>query len=62
VTAVDWDRYQQCDVCGRGLGKPCINFAGYVAGAQGGVVEVEADEPHSTRKLRAGYARTGGSR
>lgn len=56
------DDYQKCDVCGRGLGKSCINFAGYVAGAQGGVVEVEADEPHSTRKLRAEAARTGGNR
>lgn len=57
-----WADYQQCDVCGASLGKPCISFAGYVAGAQGGVVEVEADEPHSPRKLRAESARTGGNR
>lgn len=58
----DWTRFQKCDVCGAGLAKPCISFAGYVAGAQGGVVEVEADEPHSTRPLRAEAARTGGNR
>lgn len=57
MSVADWERYQKCDVCAASLGKPCISFAGYVEGAQGGVVVVEADEPHSTRKLTAAAAR-----
>lgn len=55
--SVDWDRYRQCDVCGANLGKPCRNLSGYVEGAQGGVVEVESDEPHGGRELRTGGRR-----
>lgn len=57
MTAVYWNSYQKCRVCSAGLGRPCISFSGYVEGAQGGVVEVAADEPHGGRKLRAAAAR-----
>lgn len=59
MTIIDWGRYRQCDACGAALGQPCRILSGYVAGAQGGVVEVAADEPHGGRELRVGYARTG---
>lgn len=57
AAVVDWLRFQQCDGCGAGLGKPCRVLTGYVAGAQGGPVEVEADRPHGGRKERAGAVR-----
>jgi hypothetical protein len=62
VNAADWENYQQCPECFTKLGKPCLELSGFVAGPQGGVVEVLAAEPHSTRKLRAEAARTGGDR
>jgi hypothetical protein len=62
VTAVDWSRYQQCPECFTKLGKPCFDLSGFVAGPQGGAVEVLAAAPHSTRKLRAEAARAGGGR
>jgi hypothetical protein len=56
-----WADYQQCDVCGASLGKPCMTFTGFNAAS--GVHDVEfAAEPHTTRKLRAESARTGGNR
>ena len=54
MTAVDWAAYQKCTTCGAALSKPCIQLGGFVPGAQGGVVEIEADEPHTGRKPRAG--------
>ena len=54
MTAVDWSRYQACPACGVALGEPCRILGGFVPGAQGGVVEVAADEPHGGRKPRAG--------
>lgn len=51
----DWTRFQQCEVCGALLGKPCVKLSGFVVGA-GEVAEV-ADAPHTGRKLRAGYSR-----
>jgi hypothetical protein len=62
VTAVDWERYQQCPECFTKLGKPCLELSGFVAGPQGGVVEVLAAEPHSTRPPRTEAARTVGER
>jgi hypothetical protein len=56
-----WADYQQCDVCGATLGKPCRDTSGFRV--EGNVtIYVEADEPHTTRKLRAESARTGGGR
>lgn len=54
---VDWELWQKCCVCGALLGKPCLKLSG-----QTGVsARIEAaDEPHSTRKLRAAPARAGG--
>lgn len=62
MTAVDWNRYQKCPQCGAALGKPCRELTGYVPGAQGGVIETVAAEPHPGRELRTGYAGTGGDR
>jgi hypothetical protein len=52
--AVDWERYQKCsEVCGAAMGKPCLKMSGFVV--EGAVtIAVEAEEPHSSRKLRAG--------
>jgi hypothetical protein len=61
VTA-EWDAYQKCQVCFAELGKPCWELVGFVAadgvatGLEGGVVEVAAEQPHSSRKLRARMA------
>lgn len=52
-----WERYQKCDVCFAPLGKPCTELSGFVVVGDQAVGIVD---PHSTRKLRAGYARTGG--
>lgn len=51
---VDWERWQKCsEVCEAELGKPCLKTSGFVV--EGNVtVAVEAEEPHSPRKLRAG--------
>lgn len=58
---VDWERCQQCDVCGALLGKPCMELTGFNAAS--GVHDVEfANEPHSTRKPTAAAAREGGDR
>jgi hypothetical protein len=46
VTAVNWDDYRKCPVCG----EPCASM---VAGYTTEVLTVR-DRPHSTRKLRAG--------
>jgi hypothetical protein len=57
VTVVDWGMYQKCRVCGALLGKPCLKFSGHY----GVKARIEAaEEPHSTRKLRAAAARAGG--
>jgi hypothetical protein len=50
VTAVDWSRYQACPVCPALLAQPCLELSGWC----GDLVEVEATEPHTGRKLRAG--------
>jgi hypothetical protein len=47
--SVDWERYRKCPVCGAALGKQCRTRSSY-----GYYPEVAADEPHSTRELRAG--------
>jgi hypothetical protein len=60
VTVVDWDRYRACGGCGAPLAGPCVSLSGYVEGA--GYVEVAAEMPCSTRKLRAAAARAGGDR
>ena len=59
MTGVDWSRYQKCtEVCGAELGKPCRELTGYKTNSgSGAVVEVDADRPHSGRKLRTGYGR-----
>jgi hypothetical protein len=49
---VDWERYQKCGGCGALLAGPCVSLSGYVEGV--GYVEVAAERPCSTRKLRAG--------
>ena len=49
---VVWADYQQCDVCGAKLGKPCLALSGFGAGA--GRIAVGAEQPHTGRKLRAG--------
>jgi hypothetical protein len=56
-----WADFQKCPVCFAELGKPCLTLSGGVA-FESSPVEVEADEPHTTRKLRAESARTGGGR
>jgi hypothetical protein len=53
VTAVDWSRYRKCPVGSAEVGKQCLSMTGNTV--------LFADRPHSTRKLRTGYARTGGS-
>jgi hypothetical protein len=55
---VDWDRYQQCDVCPAELGKPCVKLSGWHLAS----IVIQAAEPHSTRKLTAAAARAGGDR
>jgi hypothetical protein len=47
---VDWERYQKCRVCFAALGRPCVKAGGFF----GTPSAVEADKPHSSRKLRAG--------
>lgn len=54
-----WDRYQLCPVCGAAIGVACSNLTGV---ADGVPVKVDRAEAHAKRKLRAGYARTGGDR
>lgn len=59
---VVWDDYQACtETCGAPLGKPCRSLSGYVVLGNVTIAE-EAAVPHSTRKLRAESARTGGNR
>jgi hypothetical protein len=59
---VDWEAYQACtETCGAPLGKPCRSLSGYVVLGDVTIAE-EAAEPHTTRKLRAESARTGGNR
>lgn len=48
---VDWEAYRQCPVCFAELAKPCWSLVGFYDGE---VVSVEAAEPHTSRKLRAG--------
>jgi hypothetical protein len=48
---VEWESYRQCQVCFAALGEPCLSLSGWYAGD----VQVEADKPHTGRKLRAGY-------
>jgi hypothetical protein len=55
---VDWERFQKCPVCSACIGQPCVKLSGWHLAS----IAVEADEPHSTRKLRAEAARTGGDR
>lgn len=61
-----WAEYQQCSVCGAGLGEPCIDQASAhpIPGRPGAVrlTMRTAAEPHTGRKLRAESARTGGNR
>lgn len=52
---VVWADFQQCPVCGALLGQPCLALSGFVVGA--GRITVEADEPHTSRKLRAEASR-----
>jgi hypothetical protein len=47
---VNWENYQKCDVCPAELGKPCVKLSGWHLAS----IVIEADEPHSTRKPRAG--------
>jgi hypothetical protein len=56
--SVDWESYQKCDVCPAELGKPCVKLSGWHLAS----IVIQADEPHSTRKLRAEAAREGGER
>jgi hypothetical protein len=49
---VEWEDYQKCPVCFAELGKPCWDVEGFIN--TGEVVSVEADKPHTGRKLRAG--------
>lgn len=58
MTVIDWNRYQKCPVCSSGIGEACLELSGLLAAS--GPVEVPTDRPHGGRKLRAGYARTGG--
>lgn len=51
----DWGRYQQCPVCGAGLGVGCLVLSGFVAG-RGVAVAVMAERPHGGRKLRTAKA------
>jgi hypothetical protein len=54
VTVIDWGRYRRCGSCFAEQGKPCHAMTG------SGGAPVERDRPCGTRKLRTGYARTGG--
>jgi hypothetical protein len=48
-----WESFQKCPVCPAELGKPCLKMSGFVV--EGAVtIAVEAEEPHSSRKPRAG--------
>lgn len=53
----DWELYQACtQVCGAPMSQPCLQLSGYVAAGDVRIA-VEADVPHSPRKLRAAAAR-----
>jgi hypothetical protein len=59
-----WADYQKCPVCFAEIGKHCLTRSGYGALSNGVPFypEVAAEQPHSTRKLRAESARAGGNR
>lgn len=64
MTVIDWNRYRKCPVCSAETGEHCLTRSGYGT-LRDGVphnADVAAEKPHSTRELRAGYARTGGAR
>jgi len=54
--SVDWEMYQKCPVCPAELGEPCQKLSGWHLAS----VVVVAEQPHSTRKLRAAAAREAG--
>jgi len=58
MSTVDWERYQKCPQCGAEIGKPCRTLTSHsVNSGSGAAVVVEADRPHTGRKLRTGYGR-----
>lgn len=52
VVPVDWSHYRKCDVCGAGLGAPCLLLSGRTG--SGAAVAVPADWPHGGRPMRSG--------
>lgn len=55
---VDWDSFQKCPVCAAEIGEACAALMAVIVGST--PLKTEAAAPHTGRKLRAGYARTGG--
>lgn len=49
MTTVDWEAYQAFPVCPALLGEPCLQTTGWYRGD----IRIEADAPHTGRKLRA---------
>lgn len=50
MTVIDWEAFQACPVCPALLGEPCLELSGWCVE----MVAVEAAEPHTGRKPRAG--------
>lgn len=45
MTAVDWNAFRKCPVCGQPIGKPCA-----------GIQLTPIDRPHGSRQPRTGGA------